>query len=119
MADQHLSTAVKKPKKKDRGIVKFFRDLIKQQESANDLGHLASQSNNTTPVSVSAFGRHEAGSAEPSASGKYIDSIIFDLGVIDNDLKLASPVPTTPFQSALASPDLPGSAVAQGELQYA
>jgi hypothetical protein len=74
MADQQLSTAAKKSKKKGRGIVKFFRDLAKQPKSANELGHLASQSNSTR-VSGSAYGPYDAGSVESTASSKYIDSI--------------------------------------------
>ena len=69
MADQHLSTEAKKSKKKDRGVVKFFRDLVKQPKSVNlnDLGHLTSQSN-LTRASVSDFGAHEEGSAETASS---------------------------------------------------
>ena len=69
MADQHMSTAGKKSKKKDRGVVKFFRDLVKQPKSANNLGHLASQSNSIR-ASISDFGAHEEGSAELMASSK-------------------------------------------------
>lgn len=95
----------------------FNRLLFKLVIVVGCVGLLASQSNNSTRVSLSAFGPHEAGSAKPSALSKYIDSI---LGVIDNDL--AYPDPTAPFQSALATPSVPdqlGCAVAQGELQCA
>ena len=57
MADQPLSTAAMKSKKKSGGLVKkLIRDLIKRPKSANDS---ASQSN-STPVSVSsAFDAHD------------------------------------------------------------
>ena len=147
MADQPSSTAAMKSKKKGGGIVKLFRDVIKRPKTVNDS---ASQSNLTRVSVPSAFGAHDpvpgndAGSAEPTASGKYIG---FHLSVIVNDLASPDgnatlnqgiycsefiscrssglshhPDPTAPIQSAnpLSSvPDLLGSAVAQGELQYA
>ena len=73
MADQNLTSAAKKSKKKGRGIAKLFRDLTKQPQSATDnLNDLASQSNSTRVSVFSAFGAHDsvpgndAGSAEPS-----------------------------------------------------
>lgn len=96
----------------------FNRLLFKLVIVVGCVGLLASQSNNSTRVSLSAFGPHEAGSAKPSALSKYIDSF---LGVIDNDLAYPED-PTAPFQSALATPSVPhqlGCAVTQGELQYA
>ena len=73
MADQHL--AAKKSKKKDGGMVKLFRNLATSNDSASRL--------NSTQISVSsASGAHDyvlgngAGSAEPMASSKYIDSIL-------------------------------------------
>ena len=79
MADQHSSTVAKKSKKKGRDVVKLFRNLIKQPKSANDS---ASQSNSTRVSVSSAFGAqgsvpgNDAGSAEPTASSKYIDFIL-------------------------------------------
>ena len=80
MADQPSSAAAKKSKKKGRGVVKFVRDLIKRPgKSVNDS---ASQSNLTQVSVSSAFGTHDsaqgndAGSAEPTASSKYIDFIL-------------------------------------------
>jgi hypothetical protein len=82
MADQ----PPKKFQKKGGGILKRARDLIKRPKPANDS---ASQSNSTRfSASVSsALGAHhlvpgnDAGSAEPTASSKYIH-----LCVIDDDL---------------------------------
>ena len=119
MADQSSSTAAKK--KKGKGMKNYLRDLFKRPKSANDS---ASQSNdsNSTGVSLSAFGAHDAvpgkdaGSAESTASSKYIGSIL----VSSTTTCLSHhPDPIGPFQSATPSSNLLGSAVAQGELQYA
>jgi hypothetical protein len=88
MADQTSPTAAKKSKKKcwdlmksykkGRGIGKRVLDVIRQPKSANDS---ASQSNSTRVSVSSASGAHDplpgtdAGSAEPTASSKYIGSI--------------------------------------------
>ena len=77
MADQPSST--KKSKKKGGEMVKRVRDLFKRTKSINDL---ASQSNLTRVSVASALGDHdpvpgnEAGSTEPTVSGKYINSIL-------------------------------------------
>ena len=71
MADQPSSTAAKKSKKKDGGMVKLFRDLVKRPKSANNS---TSQSNSTRVSVSSAFVAHDpvpendTGSAEPTAS---------------------------------------------------
>jgi hypothetical protein len=78
MADQTSSTAAKKSKKKGGGIVKLVWDMIKRPKS-NDS---ASQSNLTRVSVSSTSGAHDpipgndAGSAEPTASSKYIGSIL-------------------------------------------
>ena len=78
MTDQSSSTAVKKSKRKCGGIVKLIRDVVKRPKSANS----ASQSNSTQVSVSSAFDAHDsapgndAGSADPMASSKYIDSIL-------------------------------------------
>ena len=120
MADQSLSTAAKK--KKGKGTKNYFRDLFKRPKSANDS---ASQLNST---GVSAFGAHDpvpgkdAGSAESTASSKYIGSILVSSTTTCPSHHPDDSDPIGPFQSATPSssiPDLLGSAVAQGELQYA
>ena len=80
MADQLSSTAAKKSQKKGGGVVTFVRDLIKRPgKSAKDS---ASQSNSTQVSVSSAFGTQDSaqgddvGSPEPTATSKYIDSIL-------------------------------------------
>jgi hypothetical protein len=117
MTDQPSSTATKKSKKKGRGVVNFIRDLVKQPKSANDS---ASQSGSVSSASTTRYHvpGNDAGSAEPTASSKYIVSY---LSVIGEDW--ASPDPRAPVQSAMARPPivpyLPVSAVSQSELRYA
>ena len=114
MADQP-STAARKSKKKDGGVVKnLFRDLIKRPKLANDL---ASQANS---IQVSTFGAHrvsgnDAERMEPTASSKYIGSIL-----LLSTIGLAYHTdPTAQFHSARlvlsSDPDLP----CHGELQIA
>ena len=82
MADQPSSTTAKESKK--RGMVKFFRDLIKQPKSANNPASqsISAQVSVSSAFGASAFGAHDpvrgndAGSAEPTASSKYIVSIL-------------------------------------------
>jgi hypothetical protein len=117
MADHPSSTAAKKSKKKG---LKLLRDLIKRPISASVS---AIQSNSTRDSLSSAFGAHDlvpgndAGSTKSTASSKYISSIL-----LLSNLPYR-PDPTEPFQSAKypssSDPDLLGSAVGQGELQYA
>jgi hypothetical protein len=90
-------------------------------KSVNDW---ASQLNSTRVPVSSAFSaydpiqKNDAEGAEPTASSKYNGSILANLVDLAHH-----PDPTAPFQSVrpLSSsvPDLPGSAVGQGELQYA
>ena len=79
MADQTSPTPAKKSKKKGGGIAKRVLDLFKRPKSVNDS---ASQLNSTRVSVSSASGAHDplretdAGSAEPTASSKYIGSIL-------------------------------------------
>jgi hypothetical protein len=81
MAHHPSSTAAKQSKKKGRGVIKRFqvRHLFKRSKSANDS---ASQSNSTRVSFSSAIGAHDpvpgndAGSAAPTASSKYISTIL-------------------------------------------
>jgi hypothetical protein len=76
MADQTSSTAAKKSKKKFGGVVKNVLDLFQRRKSANDS---ASQSNSTRVFASGASDPvpgNSAGSAEPTASSKYIGSIL-------------------------------------------
>ena len=81
MSDQPLSTIRTRSKKNVGGIVKLFRDLIKQPKSVNDS---AAQSNSTRISASSAFGAHDPGPENDAgrASSKYIGSIF----VINDDL---------------------------------
>ena len=75
-----LSAAAMRKKKKDGDIVKRFRGLFKRNNSTNDSA--ASQDSVQVAVSESAFRAHapvagnDKGSAELTASGKYIGSIL-------------------------------------------
>ena len=86
MADPPSSTAVKKSKKKGGGIVKLFRDVIKRPKLANDSASQSNQTRVSVPFAVdvheSIIG-NDAGSAEPTASSKYI---WLHLSTIDDDL---------------------------------
>ena len=79
MVDQPSYTAAKISKKKGESMKKLLRDLFKRPKSANDS---ASQSDSTRVSVSSAFGAHDpvpgkdAGSAESTASSKYIGSIL-------------------------------------------
>lgn len=145
------STAAKKSKKKGGGVVIFFRDLIERPKSANAS---ASQPNSTRVSVSSVSGVHDlvpgndAGTAEPTASGKFIGSIsmlltttqplsrwqchlasgyvlstVLDSFFADLADSAHSPDPTAP--SVLARPPLSsvphllGSTVGQGEIRYA
>lgn len=85
MANQTLPTAAKKLKKKCRVVAKLVSDLIKRPKSAS-----ASQSNSISVSSHDPVPETDAGSAEPTASSKYIGSILSS--VIDDDLTYLQPM---------------------------
>ena len=71
------SSAPKKWKKKGGDIIKFVRDLIKRPKSANDsTGQFHPTQVSGSPAFVAHVPGNDSGSAEPTASGKYIDSIL-------------------------------------------
>jgi hypothetical protein len=120
MADQSLSTAAKKLKKKAGDVVKHLQGPFKRPNSVNNA---ASSQSNLTRVSgtseSSALGDYDpvlGGSTEPTASSKYIDFILVLSTTTwppdDRDILMMPLIPTVTatVQPSVASHQLiPGS----------